>query len=78
MFLLNHDALDTEIALALETVSRLSSLLLMNLLMLLMLTLACTSEVIIMGSMALGDPQDIEQGKGGEGLLVVDDVVLVR
>ena len=58
--------------------SRLSSLLLMNLLMLLMQTLACTSEVIIMGSMALGDPQDIEQGQGGEGLLVVDDVVLVR
>ena len=55
-----------------------SSLLLMNLLMLLMQTLACTSEVIIMGSMALGDPQDIEQGQGGEGLLVVDDVVLVR
>ena len=50
----------------------------MNFLMLFMLTLACTSEVIITGSMALGEPQDVEQGQGGEGLLDVDDVVLVR
>ena len=47
----------------------------MNLLMLFMLTLACTSEVIITGSMALGEPQDVEQGQGGEGLQDVDDVV---
>ena len=30
------------------------------------------------GIMALGEPQDVEQGQGGEGLLDVDDVVLVR
>ena len=34
--------------------------------------------MIIMGSMAQGEPPDVEQGKGGEGFLDVDDVVLVR
>ena len=34
--------------------------------------------MIIIGSMAQGEPPNVEQGKGGEGFLEVDDVVLVR
>merc|ERR1719500_342637 len=56
-----NEALETEIALTLaffslfETASRSSSSLLMNLLILLMLTLAWTAEVIIMGNMLRGN-----------------------